>query len=572
MRFLGAFKKLLSKILSFPLSGRYSLAFLNITQFLGVINDNLFKFVVAFLLIDTLGHAKASSILSATGAIYVIPFLLFSSSAGILADRFSKQKLIVAMKIAEVIVMTLAIFAFASKSPWACFTLLFFLSTHSAMFGPSKYGIIPEIVAEDSVSRANGLITSFTYLAIIIGTFLASFLTEVTDRRFTQIATFCLLIAVAGFFSALGVRKTVAHGSTKKINLFFVQEIYKTLKYARTIPHLLSSIFGSAFFLLIGAFTQLNMIPFALQALNLSEVAGGYLFLATALGIALGSYLAGKASRKRVELGLSCLAGLGIALFFILLSLFSSFLYPVIGLLIMIGVLGGAFIVPFDTFIQLKSPEERRGQTIAAANFLSFLGVLFASFTLYFLNQVCNLSSASSFGVMGLITLIISGVFTLKLSDLSLPYFSRKILHPLIRFKRPNILLFEDSPGLILVMENPSWKNALLLAGILPQVHFFISEESPRWHWIYRCFYSIHSIPRQGNIEAIIAKTKDHEDHRMIPCLLLDHPLQQKYPSVPGSLIDFFKRPSTQMLYVYFSHDPITRQLTVRFEKQSLCV
>ena len=124
----NALRRLFSKIPSFSQSGRYSLTFLNFTQFFGVINDNLFKFVMAFLLIDALGHDKASSILSATGAIYVIPFLLFSSSAGILADRFSKQKLLVVMKIAEMILMILAIFAFSYKSVWGCYTLLFILS------------------------------------------------------------------------------------------------------------------------------------------------------------------------------------------------------------------------------------------------------------------------------------------------------------------------------------------------------------------------------------------------------------------------------------------------------------
>ena len=138
-----------------------------------------------------------------------------------------------------------------------------------------------------------------------------------------------------------------------------------------------------------------------MQALNLSEVAGGYLFLATALGIALGAFLAGRVSRKRAELGLACLAGFGIALFFVLLGVFSHHLLPVVICLIAIGILGGAFTVPFDTFTQMSSHDEKRGQTIAAANFLSFTGVLIASLALYFLSTICGLSSATGFIVMG---------------------------------------------------------------------------------------------------------------------------------------------------------------------------
>ena len=560
-------KRIFNLIPSFSKSGKHALTYLNITQFLGVINDNVFKFVMAFLLIDTLGHSEASNILSATGAIYVIPFLLFSSSAGILADKFSKQKLLVVMKVAEMAVMTLAIFAFSSKSVWGCYTLLFVLSTHSAMFGPSKYGIIPEIVPADSVSRANGIITSFTYLAIIIGTFLASFLTEITNRHFIIIAIFCLFVAAGGFFSALAVKPTSPQSSNKKINLFFIREIYRTLKYTRTIRHLLPAIFGSSYFLLIGAFTQLNIIPFALQSLNFSEVAGGYLFLATALGIAFGAFVAGKASRKRIELGLSCLAGIGIALFFILLSIFPSNVFAVIGCLFAIGLLGGAFIVPFDTFIQLNSGNERRGQTIAAANFLSFTGVLIASIALYFFNQVCRLTSASSFGVMGVITLLVSIVFSLCLSDLFLSYFSKKILHPLLRFQRPSIDVIEHSLGTILILEQATWTRALLLAGTVPNLHFLIPSDGKRWHWFHRLFYSIHRVAQEKNMEEILQTSKTFVDKGLTPCLMLDKSLPHKPQSSTNAFLDFFKRTPTQVLYIKQVKDPESGKTTFEFEK-----
>lgn len=559
--------KFFSKIPSFSKTGKHALISLNITQFLGVINDNIFKFVVAFLLIDALGHSEASSILSVTGAIYVIPFLLFSSSAGILADKFSKQKLLVLMKIAEMIIMILAVFAFASKSPWGCFTLLFLLSTHSAMFGPSKYGIIPELVPADKVSRANGLVTSFTYLAIILGTFLASFLTEMTNRHFVLIALFCFAVALGGFFSALAVKQTVAQGSKKSINFLFVREIFRTLVRTRHIRHMLPAILGSSYFLMIGAFTQLNIIPFALQSLNLSEVAGGYLFLATAMGIALGSYLAGKASRKRVELGLSCVAGILMSLFFVLLAIFSSELYTVIFCLIAIGVLGGAFIVPFDTFIQLNSADEKRGQTIAATNFLSFLGVLIASFALYFFNQICRLSAANSFAVIGAITLIVSIVFSLRLSDMFFPYFSRKIFQPILRFKRPDTAAIEESVGNILVLEKATWRNALLLAGTMPNIHFLIPAASKNWHKLYKCFYSIHQIPMGASMQDTLQIARTYTDKGLVPCIMLDESTPQRPSPSTKSFLDFFKRSPAQVVYVIPSADKATGKSTLLFEK-----
>jgi len=129
---------------------------LNAAQFLGALNDNIYKLLTIFFLISTLGVEKSSSILSSVAALYVIPFLLFSSAAGILADRRSKQKLILGLKIIEVFLMLLALAVFYFKSTRGCYSLLFLLASHSAVFGPSKYGIIPELVEKDKITKANG--------------------------------------------------------------------------------------------------------------------------------------------------------------------------------------------------------------------------------------------------------------------------------------------------------------------------------------------------------------------------------------------------------------------------------
>lgn len=318
---------------------------------------------------------------------------------------------------------------------------------------------------------------------------------------------------------------------------------------------------------MIGAFTQLNIIPFAIQSLNLSEVAGGYLFLATALGIAFGAYLAGKASRKRVELGLCCLAGLGMALCFLLTALFSTNLYAVILCLIAIGVLGGAFIVPFDTFIQLSSSDEKRGQTIAAANFLGFTGVLIASFLLYFFNAICSLSSASSFAIIGILTLLVSIVLSLRLSDLLFPYFSRSVLYPLTKFTRPNAEAIEKASGAMLVLERATWKNALLLAGALPNIHYLIPSGSQKWRWYHRFFYSLHQIENENQIEELLRSAKSYIQQGFIPCLMLEKTLPYKQHASTNSFRDFFKRTSNQLFYVRLIKDVESGTTTFRFEK-----
>ncbi len=307
-----------------------SFYFLNMTQFLGALNDNIFKLLVIYLLITVKGPAAANSVLSLAGAIFVIPFLLFSSSAGILADRLSKRSIIVFTKFFELASMTFGLMVVSFEWEIGAYTALFFMATQSAIFGPSKYGIIPELVDPKKVSKANGAMTSCTYLAIILGTFLASFITDITDKNFVFEASFCIFIAIVGLLTSFGIRRTEPRNSPKKITPIFLYEIYQTLKLSWRIPHLLPAIYGTSFFLFIGAYTQLNIIPFAMQSLGLSEVSGGYLFLATAVGIAVGAVLAGQVSKDRVEPGISCICGFFISVIFFVLYFFSSSLRPLL--------------------------------------------------------------------------------------------------------------------------------------------------------------------------------------------------------------------------------------------------
>lgn len=450
----------------------HALAFLNISQFLSVLNDNMFKLFLVFLLIDKLGASHASTILSLAGAVYVIPFLLFSYLAGILADKWSKQRLLVFMKVGEILIMATALFAFGWKREILSYVLLFLLATHSALLGPPKYGIIPELFAKEKVAKANSLITASTYLAVILGTFLASFITDISNRNFVVAAAFCFLIAVSGWVTSRRIPYTEAQGSKKHISWLFVSEIMGTLRKNKGIKHLIMALWGAAFFLFIGAFVQLNIIPFAIQDLHLSELAGGYLFLAVALGIAGGAFLSGKILKKQVDLSLSCLASFVLAILFFLLFLNSHSLPFTIVCLVLLGISGGVFIVPFDIFIQLQSPQQERGQVIAAGNFLSFSGVLLASLCLFLFNDVLKLSPAESFALMGAFTLI-AFVFLFKnLSGQTLSYLSKKILFRICPLSATHIEFI--SPDKLLILNNASWTDCFFLLGYFPYLHFII--------------------------------------------------------------------------------------------------
>lgn len=515
---------------------------------MGVLNDNIFKLVIAYLLISSLGDQHASTIMSICGAIFVIPYLLFSSTAGTLADRFSKQRLMLFMKIIEMALMLIAMIIFALKSVWASYTLLFVIATHSAMFSPSKYSIIAELVPQDRVSRANGLITSFTYLGIIVGTFLASFLTQITSRNFVLVAVFGFAIALIGFVSTLAIRKTPSQKSTKKPNWLFISEIINTLKFCSAKKHLLVAMSGSAYFYFIGAFAQLNIIPFAIYSLQMTDIAGGYLFLAIAVGIAIGAIVGGRVSKKRVELGLSCFAAIFIAVLFILLVPCCSSLVSVITILFLLGVVGGLFVVPFDSFVQINSPDEKRGQVIGANNFLSFCGVFVASITLYFFSEILGLSPAVGFGVIGIVTLLLSLLMISRLSDLALPFICRIILSPFGRVKVDNLELFEKNRDAILILKKATWSKAFLLLSVAPNAHLLVKQGlKKRFPWFNWVFYSIHLIPSDESYEPLL-KTAEKIGDSINPCIMVDSPTLPERLKPVSSGFSLFKK--TTFLYV----------------------
>lgn len=537
-----------------------SFYFLNATQFLGALNDNLYKLLVIYLLIHVKGPAAANSILSLAGAIFVIPFLLFSSSAGVLADRISKRTVIVFTKALELITMTFGLIAVLFEWEVGLYTALFLMATQSALFGPSKYGIIPELVDSKKVSKANGSLTSFTYLAIILGTFLASFITDITDKNFVFEACFCILIAVVGLLTSFGIRHTASQNSPKKITPFFLYEIYQTLRFSWTVPHLLPAIYGSSFFLFIGAFTQLNIIPFAMESLGLSEVGGGYLFLATAVGIAIGAVLAGQLSKDRIEPGISCICGFLLSIFFFILYFFSSSLWITILTLGLLGICGGAYLIPFDAFLQMNSPDEKRGQVIAASNFFSFIGVLLASLALYLISGELQLSAASGFAWMGILTLLSNIVITGRLSSLFFPFFVKKILK---RFRRLVLASPVPDPSTIIILQSNSWYDALLLFSCFPKLKILVPDRYmhhfPWFNGLVECIRIIPPEPdMRSTLKTLFGQAKRFQGQNSSVCLFFHQ--REDSAEIIEAYSKIFGRLHLKILFAYGKKERIPKR------------
>lgn len=379
----------------------------NATQFMGAMNDNILKLLIIFSLIHSQGTQKAGAITAAVGAAFVLPFLIFSAPAGCLADRFRKSQVIVAAKLVEVIVTVMAIAAFACGWDNSLYLIIFLMAAHSAFFAPAKYGVIPELSSEQQLSHANGLVEAFTFLAIILGTTLASALPQLTSGRYWQASLFCLLIAIAGLYCAWRMPTTSQSAPERKIALLPTGLLH-TIIYIRKDKSLLLAIIGLGYFWFVGAFAQLNLIGYGIQELGFSQEQSGYLFLAAAFGIGIGSLLAARISGKTVELGLVPVGAVGLFLAQILLMLFTNSAWGVIAIIILFGISAGFFSLPFQTFIQSAAEPAMRGEVLAASSFINWIFILLASAVTFAFSASLKLSAAAGFGMIGCLTLLLT--------------------------------------------------------------------------------------------------------------------------------------------------------------------
>ncbi|ACM18452.1 (acyl)-sn-glycerol-3-phosphate acyltransferase and acyl-(acyl carrier protein) ligase, major facilitator superfamily domain-containing [Geotalea daltonii FRC-32] len=504
-----------------------SLLWLNTTQFLGALNDNILKLLIIFFLIGSQGVAKAGVITACVGAAFVLPFLLFSAPAGCLADRLHKSRLIKIIKAIEVAVTLLAVVAFAFKLEWGLYAVVFLMATHSAFFAPAKYGIIPEIASRDDLSRVNGLIESFTYLAIIVGTALASVLAQATGGRFWIAALVCLVVALVGLASASRLETTRQEDASRKVSLF-PSEILRTVLAVRHDRDLMLAIIGLAYFMFVGAFAQLNLISYGMQQLGLSEAGSGYLFLAAALGIGGGSLLAAKLSGRDVEFGIVPIGAIGLTASAILLHTVPSTIASCVFILVLFGISAGLFSLPLQTFIQFRAEPDKRGEVLAASSFINWVGILLASALTWLFSGPLQLSAAQGFSVIGIMTLALTIITLWLLPDFLLRFMG---LVTMRIFYRLRIIGAENLPvegPALLIPNHVTWVDALLLSATCQRRIRFVMERriynTPLLRWLFRMMGVIPVSSKDGRKEMVefIKRARTALDDGYMVCIFAE--------------------------------------------------
>lgn len=508
----------------------------NATQFLGALNDNVFRWLMVFFLIGLMGDDKASTITSLTGVVFVVPFLIFTPLAGVIADRFSKRNIIVMAKIAELVLMVLGWVVFTTQFSMGIYVILFLMCTQSAFFGPCKYGIIPELVHKDQISKANSFLEGMTYLSIVVGTAFAPWLAKTLNRNFMWASLSCVLIAVAGVLTSLRIGKTKPVSTGEKLSdQFSIRGVLRVLKTVWLDKYLLLTVLASAYFMLLGGFAQINMIPYGMEVCKFTDMQSGYLFLIAAIGIGIGSWLAGKLSGRSVEFGIVPIGAIAMAAMAIGLGLmrFSPtegkvVLSTIFGMIFIFGIGCGLFIVPIHAFIQMRAPEKIRARIIAASGFLGWIGVLAASGLLWLCCGMLGIYPSTMFLGLGLLTLVLAVGTIIVLPDFLVRLIIVLITRTIYRIKvegEENVPM--EGPAM-LVSNHVSWADAVVIGSTQQRRIRFVMDraiyQNPLLHWLFKLqkVIPVSAVDSPKKIVAALQQARDALDEGYLVCIFAE--------------------------------------------------
>ena len=366
------------------------------TQFLGAANDNVFK--NAFVVFVTFAAASrlaldAEVIVNLIGAVFILPFMLFSATSGQLADKYEKSRLIRWIKLFEIAIMTLGLAGFVLSSIGLLFVALALLGVHSTLFGPVKYAILPQHLTLGELVGGNGLVEMGTFVAILLGTIAGGVVVAIKPNGALLAGALAIAIAVAGWLASRRIPWTPPVAPQLAINWNPFTETWRNLGLARQNPVVWHSMMGISWFWFYGAIYLAQLPAFTQRVLGGDEHVFTLLLALFSIGIGIGSLLCERLSGRKVELGLVPFGAIGLTLFAVDLWLatramsadaqggLAAFLatgahWRVAVDIVLLGVFGGFYTVPLYALLQVRSQPSHRSRIIASNNILNALFII----------------------------------------------------------------------------------------------------------------------------------------------------------------------------------------------------
>jgi 1-acyl-sn-glycerol-3-phosphate acyltransferase len=473
-----------------------------ITQSLGAFNDNILKQSLILAILYKLSIDGDRSIwVNLCALLFILPFFLFSALAGQFGEKYAKDALIRLIKLGEIAIMLVGAAGFMLNHLWMMLLALFAMGTHSALFGPVKYSILPQHLHEDELVGGNGLVEMGTFLAILAGTIGAGIM--MSSAHYAPIvATAILLVACLGYIASRSIPRAAAASPALRLNWNIFSQSWATLRLGLgQTPAVSRSIVGNSWFWFVGAIYLTQIPAYAKEWLYGDETVVTLILTVFSIGIALGSMLCERLSGRKVEIGLVPFGSMGLTVFGLLLWWHSGgfpqnvqandwltvlsygqawwVLSDVLG----IGVFGGFYIVPLYALIQSRTAENERSRVIASNNILNALFMVVSAIVSIVLLSVVKLSIPQLFLVISLMNIAVNAYIFKIVPEFTMRFMIWLLGHSMYRVEHRNLELIPDEGAALLVCNHVSFVDALLIGGAVRRPIRFVM------------YYKIYNLP-----------------------------------------------------------------------------
>ena len=490
-------------------------------QFLGAGNDNLFKFAFTVLVtyqlqLSWLQPAMAGLVI---GALFILPFVLFSATSGQLADKYPKERLIRFVKSLEIAIMLLAGWGFIAQNVPLLLACVFLMGLHSTLFGPVKFAYLPQHLNERELTGGNGMVEMGTFVAILLGQVAGGLLIAVPNTGAQMVAVACVGVAVLGRLVAQAVPISPATDPQLKINWTPVTETWRNLKLAHESLAVFRSLLGISWMWFFGA-VFLSMFPaFARDVLHGDEHVASMLLVVFSVGIGIGALLCEVLSKRHVEIGLVPLGAIGMSVFSIDLYFAARGLAPsggytlgaflaqpahwrVMADLALLSLFAGIYSVPMYALIQIRSLPTHRARIIAANNILNAIFMIVSSLGVGALLSA-GFTIPEVFLTVGVLNAVVAFYIFLIVPEYLLRFVAFVLTRLVYRFKVRGDEHIPTSGAAILVCNHVSFVDAVVLMAASPRPIRFIMDHrifaTPVLGWLFKLGKAIPIAPQKDD-------------------------------------------------------------------------
>ncbi len=492
------------------------------TQLLGALNDNVFKnaLVILFAFGATAGRYDPDVLVNLAGGVFIFPFFLFSATSGQLADKLEKTRIIRAVKLFEIGVMSLGAVGFALRSVGLLLTALFMMGVHSTLFGPVKYSILPQHLREDELVGGNALVEMGTFVAILVGTIVGGVLVAVEGAGPILVSATTIALAVAGWLVSRRIPPAPADDPGLRIRWNPFVETWRLVGFAREVRSVFLSVLGIAWFWFYGALFLAQFPGLGHDVLGGDEHVVTLLLAVFSIGIGVGCLLCERLSGGAIELGLVPLGAAGLTLFALDLAWATSIAAGAPGTLdvasfvasarhwhvavdlLLIGIFGGFFIVPLLAFVQHRADPRHLSRIIAANNVVSAFFMVLAALSGVGL-RVSGVSIPQLFLVTALMNAAVAAYIFTVIPEFLMRFIIWMLVHTVYRVRQRGLEHLPAAGAAVVVANHVSFVDALVIAAASRRPIRFVMD-----HHIFR-IPVLNFVFRTGRAIPIASKKED---------------------------------------------------------------